>query len=278
MNYELRYAAHPADFKNYDTQRIRKDFLIENVMVPGEINVVYSLYDRIIVGGAVPLDQALRLEPFEEIKAQYFLQRRELGVINIGGNAKVSVDGEVYELGYKEALYVGRDNKEVLFESDNSSKPAHLYLNSTPAHQKFPTKKVTLDMAEIADLGAPESANERRINKMIVNSVLPTCQLQMGITELKTGSVWNTMPPHLHARRMEAYLYFELPEKETICHLMGQPDETRHIWMKNEQAVISPSWSIHSASGTGSYSFIWGMAGENQDFADMDKFTQHDLR
>ena len=278
MNYELRYAAHPADFKNYDTQRIRKDFLVENVMVEGEINVVYSLYDRIIVGGAVPTRQSLKLEPFEEIKAEYFLLRRELGVINIGGDAKVSVDGTVYELGYKEALYVGRGNKEVLFDSVDESNPAHLYLNSTPAHQEFPNKKVTLDMAEVADLGAPEKANERRINKMIVNSVLPTCQLQMGITELKTGSVWNTMPPHLHARRMEAYLYFELPEEETICHLMGQPEETRHIWMKNEQAVISPSWSIHSASGTGSYSFIWGMAGENQDFGDMDKFTQHDLK
>ncbi|MFO8000420.1 MAG: 5-dehydro-4-deoxy-D-glucuronate isomerase [Marinilabilia sp.] len=278
MNYELRYAAHPADFKSYDTQRIRKDFLVENVMVPGEINVVYSLYDRIIVGGAVPTDRFLKLEPFEEIKAEYFLQRREMGVINIGGDARITVDGQVFELGFKEALYLGSGNKEVLFESVNASEPAHLYLNSTPAHKAYPNKKVTLDMAEVADLGAPEGANERRINKMIVNSVLPTCQLQMGITELKTGSVWNTMPPHLHARRMEAYLYFELPENETICHLMGQPDETRHIWMKNEQAVISPSWSIHSASGTGSYSFIWGMAGENQDFADMDKYTQQELR
>jgi 4-deoxy-L-threo-5-hexosulose-uronate ketol-isomerase len=278
MNYELRYAAHPADFKNYDTARIREDFLVDNVMVPGEINVVYTLYDRLIVGGAVPTDKPLKLEPFEEVKAEYFLQRRELGVINIGGDARITADGVVYELGYKEALYLGSGNKDVVFESVDASKPAHLYLNSATAHQKHPNKKITLDMAAVADLGSKESANERRINKLIVNDVTPTCQVQMGITELKTGSVWNTMPPHLHARRMEAYLYFEVPEKEAICHFMGQPDETRHIWMKNEQAVISPSWSIHSASGTGSYSFIWGMAGENQDFGDMDHFTQQELR
>lgn len=278
MNYELRYAAHPADFRTYDTARIRKDFLVDNVMVPGEINVVYTLYDRLIVGGAVPTDKPLKLEPFEEVKADYFLQRRELGIVNIGGNAKITVDGTEYELGYKEALYLGSGNKDVVFESADASQPAHLYLNSATAHQKHPNKKITLDMAVVADLGSKESANERRINKLIVNDVTPTCQVQMGITELKTGSVWNTMPPHLHARRMEAYLYFEVPENEAICHFMGQPDETRHIWMKNEQAVISPSWSIHSASGTGSYSFIWGMAGENQDFGDMDHFTKEELR
>ncbi len=278
MNYELRYAAHPVDFKKYDTQRIREDFLMDNVMEPGKINVVYSLYDRLIVGGAVPTDKPLKLEPFEEIKAEFFLQRRELGIINIGGDANVSVDGNVFELGYREALYVGSGNREVIFSSVDASKPAHLYLNSAPAHKQYPNKKVTMDMGEVADLGSSESANERRINKLIVNSILPTCQIQMGITELKKGSVWNTMPPHLHARRMEAYLYFEVPENEAICHFMGQPDETRHLWMKNEQAVISPSWSIHSASGTGSYSFIWGMAGENQDFADMDKFTQQELK
>ncbi len=278
MNYELKYAAHPADFKSYDTKRIREDFLMENVMVAGEINVVYTLYDRLIVGGAVPTDKPLRLEPFEEVKAEFFLQRRELGVINIGGDAKVTVDGTVYELGYKEALYLGSGNKDVVFESVDSKKPAHLYLNSATAHTKHPNKKITPDMAVVADLGSTESANERRINKLIVNDVTPTCQVQMGITELKTGSVWNTMPPHLNARRIVAYLYFEVPEKEAICHFMGQPDETRHIWMKNEQAVISPSWSIHSASGTGSYSFIWGMAGENQDFGDMDHFTQQELK
>jgi 4-deoxy-L-threo-5-hexosulose-uronate ketol-isomerase len=278
MNYELRYAAHPEDFKSYDTSRIRQDFLIENVMVPGEINVVYTLYDRLIVGGAVPTNKPLKLEPFNEIKADYFLQRRELGIINIGGDAKVTADGNVYELGYKEALYLGSGNRDVIFESVDPEKPAHLYMNSATAHKQNPNKKITLDMAVIADLGSKESANERRINKLIVNDVTPTCQVQMGITELKTGSVWNTMPPHLHTRRMEAYLYFEVPENEAICHFMGQPGETRHIWMKNEQAVISPSWSIHSASGTSNYSFIWGMAGENQDFGDMDHYTQQELR
>lgn len=278
MNYELRYAAHPEDFKSYDTNRIRQDFLIENVMVPGEINVVYTLYDRLIVGGAVPTDKPLKMEPFNELKADYFLQRRELGIINIGGDAKVTADGNVYELGYKEALYLGSGNRDVTFESVDPEKPAHLYLNSATAHKQLPNKKITLDMAVVEDLGSKESANERRINRLIVNDVTPTCQVQMGITELKTGSVWNTMPPHLHTRRMEAYLYFEVSENEAICHFMGQPGETRHIWMKNQQAVISPSWSIHSAAGTSNYSFIWGMAGENQDFGDMDHYNKQELR
>ncbi|MDI3520650.1 MAG: 4-deoxy-L-threo-5-hexosulose-uronate ketol-isomerase [Anaerophaga sp.] len=278
MNYELRYAAHPEDFKSYDTNRIRQDFLIENVMVPGEINVVYTLYDRLIVGGAVPTDKPLKMEPFNELKADYFLQRRELGIINIGGDAKVTADGNVYELGYKEALYLGSGNRDVTFESVDPEKPAHLYLNSATAHKQHPNKKITLDMAVVEDLGSKESANERRINRLIVNDVTPTCQVQMGITELKTGSVWNTMPPHLHTRRMEAYLYFEVSENEAICHFMGQPGETRHIWMKNQQAVISPSWSIHSAAGTSNYSFIWGMAGENQDFGDMDHYNKQELR
>ncbi len=278
MNYELRYAAHPADFKTYDTQRIRKDFLVENVMVPGEVNVVYSLYDRLIVGGAVPTDKPLKLEPFEELKSEYFLQRRELGIINTGGDAVVTADGTEYELGFKEALYLGSGNKEIILASKDASKPAHLYLNSATAHKQYPNKKVTKDMADVADLGSPEAANERRINKMIANTVIPSCQLQMGITELKTGSVWNTMPPHLHTRRMEAYFYFDCSNEEAICHFMGQPGETRHIWMKNEQAVISPSWSIHSAAATSNYSFIWGMAGENQDFGDMDGYTKEDLR
>jgi len=278
MNYDFRYAAHPADFKNYDTKRIREDFLMENVMVSGEINVVYTLYDRLIVGGAVPADKPLKLEPFEELKADYFLERRELGIINIGGNAKVTADGTVYELGYKEGLYLGSGNKEVVFESVDPQKPAHLYLNSATAHTKHPNNKVTLDMAVVAEMGSKESSNERRINKLIVSDVIPTCQVQMGITELKTGSTWNTMPPHVHNRRMEAYLYFELPEKEAICHFMGQPDETRHIWMKNEQVAISPSWSIHSASGTSNYSFIWGMAGENKDYSDMNHLSQQELK
>ena len=278
MNYELRYAAHPADFKSYDTQRIREDFLVKNVMVPGEINVVYSLYDRYIVGGAVPTNQPLKLEPFKELKAEYFLQRREMGIINVGGDAKIVADGTEYVLKYKEALYLGSGNKAVTLASVDASQPAHLYINSAPAHHQYPNKKVTREDAEIVELGALESSNHRVINKLLVNSVVKTCQLQMGMTELKSGSVWNTMPAHTHTRRMEAYFYFEVPDDQAICHFMGQPDETRHIWMKNEQAVLSPSWSIHSAAGTSNYTFIWGMAGENLDYDDMEKCGPSDLK
>jgi 4-deoxy-L-threo-5-hexosulose-uronate ketol-isomerase len=278
MNYELRYAAHPADFKSYDTERIRNDFLVENVMVPGEINVVYTLYDRLIVGGAVPTDKPLKLEPFDELKAEYFLERRELGIINVGGEAKVIADGNEYILGFKEALYLGSGNKEVIFASSDVSNPAHLYINSAPAHHQYPNKKVTLADAEIVELGSLEESNHRVINKLLVNSVVKTCQLQMGMTELKSGSVWNTMPAHTHNRRMEAYFYFELPKNQAICHFMGQPDETRHIWMKNEQAVISPSWSIHSAAGTSNYTFIWGMGGENLDYDDKDNREPGELK
>jgi 4-deoxy-L-threo-5-hexosulose-uronate ketol-isomerase len=278
MNYELRYAAHPADFKSYDTERIRNDFLVENVMVPGEINVVYTLYDRLIVGGAVPTNNPLKLESFDELKAEYFLERRELGIINVGGEAKVTADGNEYVLGFKEALYLGSGNKEVTFVSSDASKPAHLYINSAPAHHQYPNKKVTLADADIVELGSLEESNHRVINKLLVNSVVKTCQLQMGMTELKAGSVWNTMPAHTHNRRMEAYFYFELPKDQAICHFMGQPDETRHIWMKNEQAVISPSWSIHSAAGTSNYTFIWGMGGENLDYDDKDNREPGELK
>ena len=278
MNYELRYAAHPEDFKSYDTNRIRKDFLVDKVMVPGEINLVYSLYDRYIVGGAVPTDKPLKVETFKELKADFFLQRREMGIINVGGDAKITADGNEYILKYKEALYLGSGNKEVVLASVDASNPAHLYINSAPAHHQYPNKKVTRDDAEIVELGSLESSNHRVINKLLVNSVVKTCQLQMGMTELKPGSVWNTMPAHTHTRRMEAYFYFEVPEEQAICHFMGQPEETRHIWMKNEQAVLSPSWSIHSAAGTSNYTFIWGMAGENLDYDDMEKCGPQDLK
>lgn len=278
MNWELRYAAHPADVKNYDTQRLRKEFLIEDLFQAGEVKMVYSLYDRLIVGGAVPTKDALKLETFEELKADHYLDRREIGFINVGGPAKITADGESYELGFKEALYLGKGNKEVVMSSVDPSKPARLYINSAPAHHKFPNKKVTLKDAEVVVLGSLETANHRQINKLMVNSVVETCQLQMGMTELKPGSVWNTMPAHTHNRRMEAYFYFEVPEDQVVCHFMGQPEETRHIWMKNEQAVISPTWSIHSGAGTSNYTFIWGMAGENLDYGDMDIRQPGDLR
>jgi len=270
MKIELRYASHPGDFKAYDTDRIRKEFLVEKVFIPDEISLVYSMYDRYIVGGAMPLKKALKLESADDLKASYFLERREIGMINVGGDAIVETNEGSYELGYKEALYLGKEVKDVVFKSADPFNPAKLYINSAPAHHKYPSKKVTLKDAEVVVLGSMEASNHRTINKLLVNSVLPTCQLQMGMTELKAGSVWNTMPVHTHNRRMEAYFYFEVPEKQGICHFMGDPDETRHIWMKNDQAVLSPSWSIHSAAGTSNYTFIWGMAGENLDYSDMD--------
>ncbi len=270
MNIELRYAVHPDDFKSYDTGKLRKEFLIEKVFVQDKITLVYSMYDRYMVGGAMPVEKALNLESAEDLKASYFLERREMGMINVGGEAEIEAGGFKYDLAFKEALYLGKETKDVVFRSKDATNPAKLYINSAPAHHKYPSRKVTLRDAEIVTLGSGEACNHRTINKLIVNSVLPTCQLQMGMTELKTGSVWNTMPVHTHNRRMEAYFYFEVPEKQAICHFIGDPDETRHIWMVNEQAVLSPSWSIHSAAGTSNYTFIWGMAGENLDYSDMD--------
>jgi 4-deoxy-L-threo-5-hexosulose-uronate ketol-isomerase len=270
MKAELRYAAHPNDVKNWDTARLRKEFLIEDIFLPDEITFVYSMYDRFMAGGAMPVKNKLVLETTDELKSENFLDRREMGIINIGGDAEIHASGEVHKIGFKEALYLGKGTLDVEFKSVDPHKPAKLYLNSAPAHHSYPSRKVTLADAEIVVMGNMESSNHRTVNKLLVNSVIETCQLQMGMTELKTGSVWNTMPVHTHNRRMETYFYFELPEKQTICHIMGEPDETRHIWMKNEQAVLSPSWSIHSAAGTSNYTFIWGMAGENLDYGDMD--------
>jgi 4-deoxy-L-threo-5-hexosulose-uronate ketol-isomerase len=218
----------------------------------------------------MPVKKPLRLETADDLKATYFLERREMGMINVGGNAIIETSGAKYELAYKEALYLGKETGDIVFKSTDPSNPAKLYINSAPAHHIYLSKKVTLKDAEVVTMGSPETSNHRIIYKLLVNSVLPSCQLQMGMTELKTGSVWNTMPVHTHNRRMEAYFYIEVPEKHAICHFMGDPDETRHIWMKNEQAVLSPSWSIHSAAGTSNYTFIWGMAGENLDYGDMD--------
>jgi len=270
MKVELRYASHPIDFKSYDTDKIRKEFLIEKIFDTDEIFLVYSLYDRYMVGGAMPVNRSLVLESADDLKSGYFLERREMGIINVGGKGIIETSEGNYELDYKEALYLGKEIKEVVFTSADPHKPSRFYINSAPAHHKYPSKKVTLSDAEVAVLGTPGESNHRSINKLLVNSVLSTCQMQMGMTELKPGSVWNTMPVHTHNRRMEAYFYFEIPEKQAVCHFMGDPDETRHIWMRNEQAVLSPSWSIHSAAGTSNYTFIWGMAGENLDYSDMD--------
>ncbi len=270
MKLELRYASHPEDAKDYDTKRLREEFLIESIFLEDEISLVYSMYDRYIVGGAMPVNKELKLESPGELKSEHFLDRREMGIINIGGEAVIKAGDLTYNIGFKEALYLGKGTRNVVFKSADPDIPAKLYINSATAHHAYDSKKVMLDNAEKVVLGNSESSNHRTLNKLLVNSIVATCQLQMGMTELKPGSVWNTMPVHTHNRRMEAYFYFEVPEKQAICHFMGNPDETRHIWMKNEQAVLSPSWSIHSAAGTSNYTFIWGMAGENLDYGDMD--------
>jgi 4-deoxy-L-threo-5-hexosulose-uronate ketol-isomerase len=277
-NYELRYAAHPEDVKQYDTTRLRKEHLIETLFAANEVNMVYTLYDRLIVGGAMPVGEKLPLETIDHLKSEYFLSRREIGIYNVGGPGKVTVDTTTFDLNYKEALYLGSGDREVVFESYDPAHPAKFYFNSASAHRNYPDKKVTKADAIIAELGSLEGSNHRNINKMLVSQVLPTCQLQMGMTELLPGSVWNTMPAHIHSRRMEAYFYFEVPEGQAVCHFMGEPTETRHIWMKGDQAVISPQWSIHSAAATRNYTFIWGMAGENLDYGDQDFFKETDLK
>ena len=277
-NYEIRYASHPEDAKHYDTARIRRDFLIERVFADNEVNLVYSMYDRMVVGGAKPVGEELLLEAIDPLKAPYFTTRREIGIFNVGGSGTVKVGDEEFHLDYKEALYIGRGDRNVSFLSDDAAKPAKFYINSTTAHKEYPCRKITKADAVVAHMGSLEMSNERDINKMIVNQVLPTCQLQMGMTELAPGSVWNTMPAHVHSRRMEAYFYFEVPEDQAVCHFMGEVEETRHLWMKGDQAVLSPEWSIHSAAATHNYTFIWGMGGENLDYGDQDFSKITDLK
>jgi len=269
-NYEVRYAVGQREMNQMGTEAIRSDFLIEDVFGIDEVKLVYSHFDRYITGGVIPIKGKVFLDTIDSLKSEFFLERRELGIINVGGKGTVMADGQSYFLDYKEALYLGKGTKEVYFSSDTAHKPALFYLNSTPAHHAYPSKKIGRDEAEIVELGAPETANARTIRKLIVNSIVETCQLQMGMTEIHSGSVWNTMPAHVHDRRMEVYFYFEVPEEQAVCHFMGAPNETRHLWMTNNQAVISPPWSIHSGCGTSNYTFIWGMAGENLDYGDMD--------
>lgn len=286
VNYTIQTACNPQDVKNYDTQRLRSAFTMEKVMVPDQINVTYSMYDRFIFGGAVPATKELSLDTIDPLKAPYFLYNRELGVINVGGDGIVTVDGKEYELKFKEALYVGRGNKQVTFKSKDTANPAKFYLNSATAHKEYKTQWITIDgrkgslKANSMAAGKLEESNDRVINQLIVNNVLEEgpCQLQMGLTELKPGSVWNTMPPHVHSRRIEAYFYFNVPEGNAICHLMGEPQEERLVWLHNEQAIMSPEWSIHAAAGTSNYMFIWGMAGENLDYGDQDKIQYLEMR
>lgn len=275
--YSFRYASHPNDAKKYDTERIRQEFLIDNLFNPDQITLVYSMYDRLLAGGAMPVNNELKLETIPYLKSENFLDRRELGIINVGGQGEVSVDGDTYILKKKEALYIGMGAKKIVFKS-TSEENALFYLNSAPAHKHFPNKKITKENAEIVHLGDDATANKRILNKLIVNSIVETCQLQMGLTELLPGNIWNTMPSHTHERRMEAYFYFDIAEGQSVAHFMGDPKETRHIFVQNNQAVLSPEWSIHSGAGTSNYSFIWGMAGENLDYGDMDIVAANELK
>ncbi len=286
VNYRIQTACNPQDVKTYDTNRLRSSFMMEKVFAPNEINVTYSMYDRFIFGGAMPVNKELILETIDPLKAPYFLFSRELGVINVGGEGIVTVDGKEYTLNFKDALYVGRGNQKVTFKSKDANKPAKFYINSATAHKAYKTQLITIDgrkgslKANSFAAGKMEESNDRVINQLIVNNVLAEgpCQLQMGLTELKPGSVWNTMPAHTHSRRIEAYFYFNVPEGNSICHLMGEPQEERLVWLQNEQAIMSPEWSIHAAAGTSNYMFIWGMAGENLDYSDMDKIKYTEMR
>ena len=285
---ELRTAASPKDVKYYTTQRLREEFLIQNLFVPGEIRLVYSHIDRIITGAAVPV-KPLLLTAGEELRARYFLERREMGVINIGGAGTITIDGKKYDVDFKQGMYIGMGVEEIVFDSVDAGNPAKFYLNSTPAHKAYPTVLikpegepeegvVIVKDENKVELGSLEESNHRVICKYILPGQVESCQLVMGMTKLAPGSVWNTMPCHTHDRRMEVYLYFEIPEDAFVMHYMGEPEETRHIVMRNEEAVISPSWSIHAGSGSRAYTFIWGMAGENQAFNDMDDVANKDLR
>ena len=275
---ELRTASSPRDVKYYDTARLREEFLIQGLFRTDEVKMVYSHIDRIITGGAMPVNQALTLAAGDELRAAYFLERREMGIINIGGEGTVTVDGTVYTLRSRDGIYIGRGSKDITLRSTDPAAPAKFYFNSCPAHKTFPTVYIRPEDCVRVELGALETSNHRTICKYILPGQVESCQLVMGITSLKPGSVWNTMPCHTHDRRMEVYLYFDLPEDAFVMHFMGEGQETRHIIMRNEEAVISPSWSIHSGAGSRNYTFIWGMCGENQDFDDMDGIATQDLR
>lgn len=277
---EVRQSIHSDHAKQLDTEGLRREFLVETIFDADQYTMVYSHIDRIIVGGVMPVQKNVTIgtEVGKQLGVSYFLERRELGVINIGGPGTITVDGECYEIGHREALYVGKGARDILFASVNASQPAKFYYNCAPAYTTYPTKKITPAEASPQTLGDAKTSNRRTINKYMVPDVLQTCQLSMGLTELEEGNLWNTMPCHTHERRMEVYFYFNMDDDSCVFHMMGQPQETRHIVMHNEQAVISPSWSIHSGVGTKAYTFIWGMVGENQVFDDMDHVAVKDIR
>ncbi|MCC2548819.1 5-dehydro-4-deoxy-D-glucuronate isomerase [Hymenobacter sp. BT175] len=275
---EQRYACSPRETAAMNSEQLRENYLIERLFVAGEIRLTYTHYDRMIVGGAAPAAEALTLPCPTSLKADYFLERRELGVLNVGGAGQVVADGTTYELGNQDCLYVGQGTKTVEFRSVDANSPARFYLLSAPAHRNYPTTRRTQAEATPVEMGTMETANERTIYKYIYSEGIQSCQLVMGLTQLKPGNVWNTMPSHTHDRRMEAYLYFNLPENQRVLHMMGEPNETRPLWVSNEQAILSPPWSIHTGCGTANYAFIWGMAGENKEYTDMDAVGIYELR
>ncbi|MFJ5623001.1 5-dehydro-4-deoxy-D-glucuronate isomerase [Peribacillus loiseleuriae] len=275
---EIRHTTNPTDMRQYTTERLRSEFLIESLFVAGEINMVYSHYDRVVSGGAIPTSSPLLLEDKETLKTDYFLERREVGIINIGANGRVMVDGEEYTLAKRDCLYVGLGNKEVTFHSVDPSEPAKFYFVSSLAHKNYPTKKIPIEDATPIKLGSDSQSNKRTIYQYIHNDGIQSCQLMLGMTLLEPNNMWNTMPAHLHDRRMEVYLYFDLDQDARVFHFMGEPSETRHLVVKNEQAVLSPPWSIHSGVGTNNYTFIWAMAGENYTFTDQDPVNMNDLK
>ncbi|MGG4395325.1 5-dehydro-4-deoxy-D-glucuronate isomerase [Paenibacillus thiaminolyticus] len=276
---EIRYACHPEGEKGYDTSRLREEFLIEKLFIDNEIQMVYSHVDRYITGGVLPTTKTVKLEAdAKEMGADYFLERREIGIINVGGEGVVTVDGVAYDMEPRDCLYIGMGSKDVTFASKEAARPARFYFNSTPAHKTYPTEKIAISKATPQHLGSLSSSNERTIYKYIHRDGVQSCQLVMGMTLLKPNNMWNTMPCHTHNRRSEVYFYFDMPEDGVVFHLMGEPQETRHVVVRNEQAIISPSWSIHSGVGTSNYTFIWGMAGENQTFEDMDMVDMKDLK
>jgi len=275
---KVLHSVHPDDFKSYDTALIRKRFLLDNLVNGDEVNCVYTHYDRMIIGAAQPVIKQLELENYPELRASYFLERREIGIVNVGGDGTILVDGQNFNLRKLDCLYIGKGVKQVHFSSDNPGTPAVFYLLSAPAHASYPTTLMTHAESAKVEAGDALTANLRTINKYIHLDGIKSCQLVMGLTILSPGSIWNTMPAHVHGRRMEAYFYFDLDKQHRVVHYMGEGNETRHIWMKNYDAVVSPPWSIHAGSGTSSYNFIWGMAGENLDYTDMDALTIADLQ
>lgn len=275
---DYRFEASRKEVSTFTNQELRDNFLIERIFIVGEIQLTYTIYDRMIIGGVMPMNSPIHLPNPEKLRANYFLERRELGVINVGGKGSITADGITYSLEKLDALYVGRETKEVVFASESTDNPAQFYILSSPAHANYPTSLLAKENVSTVVLGALETSNHRTIYKYIHNQGIQSCQLVMGLTILEPGSVWNTMPAHVHDRRMEAYLYFDVDPAHAVLHLMGETTETKHLWVHNHQAIISPPWSIHSGAGTKNYSFIWGMAGENKDYTDMDFAEIKDLR